>query len=523
MPTLRGSQIGTAQSDSIEGIVQTSDIEISTAIAGISNATVNGLGGSDTIKGEVLLSPSTADFLVARGIDDSTIVDSGAEGDTFIGIGQVEGIAAPFNTSFSRAIGYGFDDGSLNGGAGNDVITFSGIGKAAKETEGYGIDNSTIVGGGGRDTISFSGLAESTPFSTISALAYGVKESEVSGQGNNDTIEIESTARAGSFRGSAQAVATAIGVRSGRIFGEKGEDVLRVTADGSGDRSVVTGADQSLLYSGAWDDQISVAAKSNGGDSGGVAVGIDNRTVVFGDVGADTIEISSDAFGGARGAAEGDSIGARSSSVFGGSGNDVISLAATASGSGGASAVGGFFARVDGDAGDDVINIDAIATAIGNVSVIGVSESDVIGGGGNDRIVITSTAQTPDDDASVGAQNSRIRGGSGDDYMKVVAEGSAAFDIQDVLLAGGNGNDTIDVGIGDGKIRGGPGEDVVVMNYFDASTMTITEINGGIRVSGTQSKSGSSSSWSQTILAVESFQIDDVAYTASDLIATLAG
>ena len=522
MPTLRGLQTGTAQSDVIEGVVQTSDIEISTAIAGISNATVDGLGGSDTVRGSVSLRPGTANFLVARGIDGSTIVDAGSEGDTFVGTGLVEGFATPFDTDFERAIAYGLDDSDVFSGAGNDTMTFVGTGKAAGETEGYGVDNSDVIGGGGRDTISFSGVAESSPFSTVSALAYGVKESDVSGQGNNDTIEITSSASALSESGSG-AIATSIGVRSGNIFGEKGSDVLIVEAEGSGDRAVVTGTDQSLLYSGQWDDRISVAATSKGGDDGGVAVGADNRSVIFGDTGTDTIDISSAASAGARGEAVAEAFGLRSSSVFGGADSDALSVSATASGSDGASAVGGLLARFDGGAGSDTINISASATAIGNVSVVGVLNSDVLGRGGNDRIVITATAQTPEEDASIGAQNSRIRGGGGNDFIKVVAEGSAEFDIQDVVLAGGGGNDTIDAGIGSGRVRGGAGNDVAVLSYFDASTMTITEIAGGIRVSGTVSKSGTSNAWSQDILEIESFRIDDIAYTASDLIATFAG
>lgn len=524
MPPIFTSQTGTPNADLIEGSIRRSDIgSLGLSASGIAgNITINPLGGSDTVKGESILQGIAAtNLLVAQGIDGITLVDAGAEGDTFIALGRASGVFTPSGSS-NRTIGRGFSDGEANSGPGNDTIRFSGIGENARETEGVGFNLSSLTSAGGRDKIFISGSAISSPFSPISATAYGIQSGDIFAQGNNDTIEITSTARASSDRGTGQGVAISTASRFGEVFGDKGKDALTVTAEGTGDRSVVTGAFSSLLYGGQGNDSIAVSANSISGNNDAIAIGVDNQTVVFGDSGADIIDLNVSASGSGRTTGEGEAYGLRSSSVFGGADNDVISISSTASGTDGASAFGGFFARVDGGDGDDLIDISATATARGNVTAKGVLKSTVLGGAGNDRIVITSMAQTPNSVGGIGAQKSRVRGNSGNDYIQIVGQGSALFDVQDAVLGGGSGSDTIDAGIGSARIVGGGGNDTVILDYFDAGTMTITETTRGIRVSGTQSKSGSSVAWQQDIFTVENFCVGNITYTASDLIDTFA-
>ena len=72
--------------------------------------------------------------------------------------------------------------------------------------------------------------------------------------------------------------------------------------------------------------------------------------------------------------------------------------------------------------------------------------------------------------------------------------------------------------MGSGTIRGGAGIDVAVLDYFNADTMKITAIDGGIQVSGSQAKTSIDGS-TTPILAIWSQRS---AYTAQTLVSTFS-
>ncbi|HTW95555.1 MAG TPA: FG-GAP-like repeat-containing protein, partial [Tepidisphaeraceae bacterium] len=105
--------------------------------------------------------------------------------------------------------------------------------------------------------------------------------------------------------------------------------------------------------------------------------------------------------------------------IFGGAGNDTVSLAGEPIG-----------ATVSGAGGDD-----SITGGAGNDSLRGGAGNDTIGGaGGNDTVI-------------GGAGNDCVKGGAGND-----------------LLAGGPGNDTLHGGVGNDTLSGGIGDDCVSGN-----------------------------------------------------------
>jgi hypothetical protein len=146
-------------------------------------------------------------------------------------------------------------------------------------------------------------------------------------------------------------------------------------------------------------------------------------------------------------------------------------------------------AAIEGDGGDDTIAISAESLQVGqalfnNQIGYGVFESSVNGGDGDDRITATGTT----------------------------------FAIQDALITGGRGADFFDTGIGSGKIDGGAGEDYIQLNFFDATTMTLTLLGSGvIEISGSVDGLGKANAWTQQILNVEQFEINSQSFNAEQL------
>lgn len=113
--------------------------------------------------------------------------------------------------------------------------------------------------------------------------------------------------------------------------------------------------------------------------------------------------------------------------------------------------------------------------------------------------------------------NSSVSGGDGNDLITV---SGTTFALQDALISGGSGDDTFQVGIGQGTLDGGSGNDLVILDFLDLQTMTVTALgNSGLRIVGTQDGQGKNAAWTQTLWNMERFQIgSNVFHTAGDLI-----
>jgi len=516
MPRLTGSQTGTPQSDLFAGDIQIVDLTARARKRGILNATIDGLAGDDSIQGLVTLK-STADVssVTALGIESSNITDSGLDDDSFTATGTAEGS--------KRATGYGVYTGSINGGAGDDAFSLSGIAKSADKMRGVGVGFATIDGGSFNDRISILGSAIGTSISHTLATAYGTSGAVVRGGSGKDTLEIEATARAFAVRNTFKA--TAIGTKGGWVLGDGDDDTIRITANSVAvDDARAQGASNARVFGGDGFDNIAIEAISQG-PSSSLSMGINAGAVVFGGDSTDVIGIKASAE-----SEKARAFGVRASSVFGGDGNDAMFITAEASGATDVKAYGIFKSEeISGGNGDDRMIISATTTAQNSDIAQGLFKSSVFGGEGNDQIIVTSTTQGIYGRGGIGAFSSTISGGGGNDSIRVRAEGRSRFDIQDSLIFGGDGDDKIDVGIGSGTIRGGAGIDVAVLDYFNAETMKITAIDGGIQVSGSQAKTGIDASttpilanWSQNIFEVESFQVGAGAYTAETLVSTFS-
>lgn len=517
MAQLTGLQTGTPQNDNFIGDIDLDLVTESRTEAGISNAIINSLKGDDFVTGTATISPASDDLtLLAAGISQS-VIDTGIGDDTVLGSGTGLGffIGASRGPGFiGAATGTGLLRSSVYAGNGNDSLTFEGAGQGVPQTGiavsgsvvdgGKGADvitataslidkgnsgsatgllNSVVAGGGQQDTIDIK--ADST---LNSGLAKGVDQSIVSGDGGDDTITIEATGE------------VAVAVSNADIYGRGDSDtiVLTSTADAvaTGPRDVFTfakstGAEAGSLISGnGGDDLISVNATVEGGDS--IVYGVDSSRVEGGN-GRDKISLNAK---NASFSFADEAFAALNASIKGGNDNDVIELITT---------LDTF----------DVIGRDG-------VNVAAASQSIIKGGAGDDDILLSVGGSVKGAKRGItGANESEIYGNSGDDRLTVVAD-FADYDIIDTLIFGGAGDDTFDVGIGDGMLRGGVGVDVAVLDYLNAETMAVTSIPNGIRVIGTQTKSGEEGAWTQDLLGIESYLVNDLTYTNDTLVQTFS-
>lgn len=184
---------------------------------------------------------------------------------------------------------------------------------------------------------------------------------------------------------------------------------------------------------------------------------------------------------------------------------------------------------MSGGIGNDEITISArgeesvVFRSSPGQTAYGVVDSSILGGRGDDSITIRSTYQNyPSNSASVknsnsiGLVNSTLAGGAGNDILTV---SGLNLDLQDVIVSGGNGEDIFDIGIGSAKIAGGQGYDILKLDFFDAATMSITQLGtNSIQIVGTQDKQGNGNDWTQTISGVESYDVAGTLYSATDVV-----
>lgn len=133
--------------------------------------------------------------------------------------------------------------------------------------------------------------------------------------------------------------------------------------------------------------------------------------------------------------------------------------------------------------------------------------SSEIGGRGIIEIV-------PEPNASYGIYQSSVDSGSGEDCITI---SGTSFAIKDALISGGEGNDTFNTGTGQGTIDGGSGYDLILLDFFNAATMTITELgHNGLQVVGSQDNLGNAEVWTQTILNMEQFQVGSNIFSTAE-------
>ncbi len=527
MPQLTGLQTGTAQSDFFVGDLEIVDLSVSATEAGILNATISALGGADTIQGSVSLVPAVTGLtLSATGLSQS-VVGAGAGDDTVLGTGVGSGFFEGFNIRGPRysgtGIGYGLFNGSISGGSGQDTLNFSGTGKNGRTLVGVGISSSRVDGGSGADSITLTGLASGSSDNGVSGTATGVTQSTVSGGAQQDVIAITATAGVSGFSGNSPAVVK--GVEQSSISGDGDDDRIAIAATGRGTSSTVSAILKSQVKGGDGNDTLSLTSLSNESITRNFSTttlvssaAADDNSLVHGGAGNDVIVLSAEASG-----ANSNTYGASDSQVKGGEGADTITLTAKSSSFGTATIFGAFNAQVDGGAGNDVIEL-SVSTNSQRAIAAGANQSTIKGGSGDDSIVFKLSGITRSSVGSAGILNSKVYGDAGNDAIRVEAAAPFAdFDMVDSLIFGGDGDDTFDVGIGKGTIQGDAGNDTAILNYFNAETMDVVAIAGGIQISGSQTKSGTAGEWSQNILGTERFQVAETVYTAADLVAAFGG
>ncbi|GLS87802.1 hypothetical protein GCM10010873_27760 [Cypionkella aquatica] len=347
-----------------------------------------------------------------------------------------------------------FDDGFVDGTAGNDLINGSYTEQVANGSDR--VDNSdgtsaantngdNIRAGAGNDTV-FAALGNDTVSGGDGndQLYGGVGDDTLQGDAGDDTL-----------------------------YGEDGNDSLGGDAGndslfgGIGNDSLYGGADNDVLAGDAGNDQL------YGGDGNDVLSGGADSNLLFGGNGSDT-------FIGGLG----------NDTIDGGAGQDYVDYSASGAGvnvnlatnivsggdAGGDSLAGG----VDGIIGS-AFN-DTLTGADGESTVVGDAYTSVIfGGAGNDLI----DGRAGGDSLYGGNDNDTIYGSAGNDYVSGDAGNDSLFGGADNdQLLGGAGNDTLDGGVGNDVLQGGDGDDTFQLTgTFGNDTITggeAGETNGDI-------------------------------------------
>ena len=372
-------------------------------------------------------------------------------------------------------------NGVIDTQAGNDTIEGSGIGgddNTGTGTGGYyyrtyvpgiGISNTQgayINGGDGKDLIFGIGNRSEDQGLGIGS-AKGINntlDSRIDGGFGDDSIEGTGN---GEFGGDATGIYNTEG---SDINGGEGNDSIKGTATGSatGDTIDNKGDTTGIFNSGG--------SNINGEEGNDSIVGIGKGSDAY-------LEPFRSYFPG-RGIGISNSEG---STISGGQGNDFIS----GTGTGGA----GFYddnpfgngpEEIAPGVGIGIINSGTISLGDGNDTIIGTGIS--LGTGILNTNGIISSGAGADTltgyGSSIGIQGGTIDGGNGNDSFKarriddsgnpVSNQGGA---IADVVIKGGYGADTFDVGYGNATINGGSGSDKLILPDFKSDYSIIGNSN----------------------------------------------
>jgi hypothetical protein len=526
MAQLTGQLTGTTGDDSF--VAQINNAEAVNNSAALFNATLNALEGSDRIEGIADQTFDETPNATATGIRQSTLT-AGNGNDSFVGSARMAGDSPD---SGGTASSYGLFGGSLSGQFGDDRFTFSATSERADSVTAIGVSGAVVDGGQGSDSFLLDSRALRGGRATQVGNAIGAQDSTINSGADADTFVIRATAGVSNAFETLQPMLST-GVERGQINANSGNDSINISANSQGNITASRGTVGAQILGGDGADTINIEAKAQpfakvSGLLTATAVGADSRSWVNGGEGNDAITISAEGSGnfGSSGTVSG--YGVKDSGVIGGLGSDTITITGRSSGNDKALAYGVANAEVNGGAGDDVIELKAVAASAANtLEAYGAFQSTVAGGDGNDSITLSSDTTALSGPGGYGAFGSQIYGGNGDDFIRVQAfgrdgvatfsTGAATYDIQDTLIFGDAGNDAFEVGIGSGTIQGGEGNDIAILKYFNAKTMKLTAIDGGIQVSGTQNRAGLDGAWSQKILGVEKYLVGEVTYTNADI------
>ncbi|WP_411869950.1 calcium-binding protein [Vulcanococcus limneticus] len=190
-----------------------------------------------------------------------------------------------------------------------------------------------------------------------------------------------------------------------------------------------------------------------------------------------------------------------SSSIRGGSGNDILTpniiagatlISSFLNGNGGNDTIGnpqlgvpGTLSTISGGQGSDTIYVgnlqsslvngnlgdDIITTGVETGATVNTSDSSIFGGQGNDRIVVGDGADgSRGNSNNSGYINTIIDGNLGDDVIEVDLDNRRNVTLfQNSIIAGGEGNDRInaDGSEPDLTLDGGTGRDTIIGGYGD--------------------------------------------------------
>lgn len=517
MPILTGSINGTNQADSLIG-EETLAFAPNPFASGIQDATLNAKGDNDSIIGEGSATLTGNGFAIGNGIETSRVF--AADGDDSISaIGTGNGI------EFGQGTGVGVVTSQVFGGAGKDIISLAGIGNSTSTALGFGLVGSVLNSGADDDTVKIK--AEVAGAGLSDGTSTGVDRSTVTGADGNDSIDIQALSLLEFFPPQGQKAIAEGAKDDSKIFGGAGNDNINLLAQSRGDEVSSTGVSASRVVGLIGDDIITITADADGLNASD-ATGITGDSFIGGGDGSDQIKIVTDALGGGPTSGSPNAIGVKGSTVFGGFGDDVITLETNSSGTfGKATGISAQDSTIAGGLGNDTITLNTNAGSNGGGTANGLLNSRILAGDGDDTITVETSSRGEDAISGSGssAKDSEIFGGLGDDTITLRMSFGRGYELEDTLIAGGQGDDTIDAGIGNGTIRGGAGTDTVVLDFLDRAVpedkaFSVAAIGNGIEISGSVDKTFfSGDPWKQQIFSAETFKVGEVTYSAEELVA----
>ncbi len=401
-------------------------------------------------------------LLQLLGLADGTLISLSNGADVYNGTNANEHI---LGNGGGDTINAGGGSDILEGGAGGDTLN----GEDGNDYIEGGIGGDAMIGGAGSDTLGYSQWGSSVKV-TLNNDGGGTTSGSGSGPGNH--------AQGDSINGFENVVGSNFNdtltgnIHRNVLAGLAGNDTLRGMG---GNDILIGGIGADVLDGGSGTDtadystsvapvHLVLGGVSTGGDAqGDTFISIEN---FVGTAGADVFDGSASLTGFS---ADG---GGGADSMFGGHGNDVLSLG------GGAAAVAGFAAlqseggTLDGGDGNDEITGDDADNeengGEGNDIMRGRGgHDDMDGGGGHDSM----SGEHGGDRMYGGFGNDYIDGGEDDDYID---DGEG-----DDTVSGGEGNDTFNTGEGVNSFDGGFGDDTINMNLNDALNGDTSQFNGG--------------------------------------------
>jgi hypothetical protein len=525
MPQLTGNQTGTNGAEVFTGEVNVAGALGDTLQAGISQATVRALAGNDTIVGTGTVSATGSGTVTGVGIFES-VIEAGDGDDSISATGSGDG--GNLNSdgaTFSKGIGigYGVSKSQIYGRGGKDSFTVSATSKGNFTTRGSGLLDSLISGGESDDTVTVSHEIKGGIVGVQNSTGAGLDNSTVEGGLGNDAISISSKGDLNIAIDPFSAVTTAGIKNQSSVQGGEGNDKIDIVVTSASGRVSSIAVDNARVGGGDGSDSITLKAAARGAGTS-FAAGAANGATVSGGNGDDTIALTGEASAGGRaGGGAPSGYGVKDATVNGGLGNDSIRLLGSSSAFVGGKGIGAENATLNGGLGDDTINVVGRAGSNNQWQAIGLLNATVFGAEGNDRIEIVSETSEPfTGEKSYGAKGSKIQGGEGNDSIQVRTGIGGTLDIDDTLIFGGNGDDTLNVGIGNGTLNGGAGSDMAVLDYLSQTVadFTIAQVQGGIEIAGNLSKVGGvGESWKQTILGTETYKVGADSYSSEQLLA----